>query len=171
MTDIRDYLGEFRKLAEDYIPPDEDGWTTAVQAQKIVQDLLEKDPVLLQKFWELYRVTFTRMYLDEIMRQRRAHDRRGNGDRFAEKLAIEMQYACEGNTRKRARAMTMEDHKFVAGRYQADAGRSGRAAAFHEAVAEKIRKAGAQKTEDVFDPAVYQGLYDSMMAGPTRRVA
>jgi hypothetical protein len=169
--DTREYRGEMAKLIEDYIPADKSGWTTSVQAAKLVQNLLETDPELLQGWLRLSAPTLMRMVMDEIVRSRRRTSSGTRGAQFGRQLAFYQQHACEGHVRKVASEMTAADHRFVSGRYLRLASTHGMLGAFHKAVAERIEAAKAATTADVYDQETYQAQLESIVRGPSRLVS
>lgn len=165
----RDYMAEMRKLIEEHCPPDRGGWAAAVEADKIVDELLVRDRDLLHGWLRAYAKNALRMWIDEISRSRRS--RPGRGKQYSRVLEFYQQHSCEGNIRKMASEMTAADHRFVSRHYGRLAKRSGYLAAFHRAVAAKIADDGVKTTEEAFTEVSYQTLYESALVGPTRRVA
>lgn len=152
--------------AGDFIP--------AVWAEKIVAQLQETQPLLLEAWLHDHAVVFlTDFITHRLARQRRVVQRQAGRSAFAEaaRLAAEgnvvplrslfevVLVVDDKNTRRRQGEMTGEDHRYVATSYAASAKPLLLLEAFHQAVAKRI---GKRRTSEVFTEEKFAALYRSI---------
>jgi hypothetical protein len=170
----RDYAAEMGARIETATSGSD--WTAAVVAEKLHAELLETDPELLDGWLRLMAADTLRLAIGLRSRRQRTVARVRARSRAFGKAAeaaeesgdvtpliglFAVDYVIDSdNTRKRAADMTGPEHLFVAeNTYQRSANEALMLAAFHRAVAAKVRN---RKTSDVFSAEQYERLYLSV---------
>lgn len=168
----RDYRSDFSKYLKTHWP--EGDYVRAVWASKIVEDLRKRDPDLLRGWLDACAEPLITAYIGARDRGRRARlvsdqprrdfaaavDRLAAGDTDTRDLFKVSLVIDDNNTSRPIGKMTKADHLYVAQEYAADAELSAMDAAFHQAVARKLKL--DQTTSDVFTEEQYVMLLRSI---------
>lgn len=170
----RDYIAEMNERIES--ATEGSGWVAAIVAQKLHAELQETDPDLLEGWLHAVAADTLRLAISTRSRNQRSAARQRAGSRRFQEAAKEAEetgdtapllglfavdyVVDEANTRKRAADMTGPEHLFVAeNTYQRSANEALMLAAFHRAVAAKVKN---KLTREVFSPEQYEAMYLSV---------
>ncbi len=141
-------------------------------AARVRDQLRATNPQLLEDWLHENEVTLlAHAFGKHVQSQRAISRRRAPARQFAQAVAggasgveltsmFDVSYCIDSNlTWRRMGDMTGVDHLYVAGQYHNSARTDLMLAAFHEAVAKKVRQ---RRTQDVFNETQLQRLYDSI---------
>lgn len=175
MTEERDFLAEMDTLIAEATSGS--GWVAGVVAEKLYNQLVEKDTDLLDGWLDLMAKDTLRRAISGREHARRTRERNAaEPGRFSDAAREFAKGNDEGgnallgmfsvthvvsdeNLRKRAGEMTGADHLFVAGTYQDRGKRAMMEAAFHRAIAKRVKD---QRTDEVFGLEEYEAMHRSL---------
>ncbi len=162
-------MSEFNDACEEFLDGLPESYVPAVEAERFAALMDETHPGLVDAWLHDRRVAILTAHFSQIRTAQRRHvTRTRDARRFGEQAAsgeidpsvwkVTFRVA-DDDTQKQLGAMTGADHLFVASGYESDSKRASMLAAFHRAVAKKV---GKRRTCDVFTPAEYQRLHQSI---------